>query len=88
MFTKPAATVRLNSTHELRLTHESFCSTRPSASCTHCNAVPEQVVDRKAMIAIVRQELGCPTLGGPDPHTLARPEALNVEVIDRLNPFG
>jgi len=47
-----------------------------------------QVVDGKAMIAIVRQELGCPTLDGPDPHTLARPEALNVEVVDRLNPFG
>ena len=30
----------------------------------------------------------CPTLDGPDPHTLARLEALNVEVIDRLNPFG
>ena len=57
-------------------------------TCTHCNAVPEQVVDGKAMIAIVRHELGCPTLDGPDPHTLARPEALNVEVIDRLNPFG
>ena len=57
-------------------------------TCTHCNAVPEQVVDGKAMIAIVRHELGCPTLDGPDPHTLARPETLNVEVIDRLNPFG
>ena len=57
-------------------------------TCTHCNAVPEQVVDGKAMIAIVRHELGCPTLDGPDPHTLARPEALNVEVVDRLNPFG
>jgi hypothetical protein len=31
-------------------------------TCTHCNAVPEQVVDGKATIAIVRHELACPTL--------------------------
>jgi hypothetical protein len=31
-------------------------------TCTHCNAVPEQVVDGKAAIAIVRHKLGCPTL--------------------------
>jgi hypothetical protein len=31
-------------------------------TCTHCNAVPEQVVDGKATIAIVRHEIGCPTL--------------------------
>jgi hypothetical protein len=31
-------------------------------TCTHCNAVPEQVVDGKAAIAIVRHESGCPTL--------------------------
>ena len=31
-------------------------------TCTHCNAVPEQVVDGKAMIAVVRHKLGCPTL--------------------------
>jgi Phage integrase family len=29
-------------------------------TCTHCNAVPEQIV--KAQLAIVRHELGCPTL--------------------------
>jgi hypothetical protein len=29
---------------------------------THCNAVPEQVVDARATIAIVRHEVGCPTL--------------------------
>jgi hypothetical protein len=29
---------------------------------THCNVVPEQVVDRKAMVAIMRHKLGCPTL--------------------------
>jgi hypothetical protein len=27
-----------------------------------CNAVPEQVVDGQATIAIVRHNLGCPTL--------------------------
>jgi hypothetical protein len=31
-------------------------------TCTHCNAVPEQVVDGKATIAIVRHKRGCPTL--------------------------
>jgi predicted alpha/beta hydrolase family esterase len=31
-------------------------------TCAHCNAVPEQVVDGKAAIAIVRHKLGCPTL--------------------------
>jgi hypothetical protein len=31
-------------------------------TCTHCNAVPEQVVDRKATIAIVRHKFGYPTL--------------------------
>ncbi len=31
-------------------------------TCTHCNAMPEQVVDGGATIAIVRHELGCPTL--------------------------
>ena len=31
-------------------------------TCTHCNAVPEQVVDGRATIAIVRHKLGCPTL--------------------------
>jgi hypothetical protein len=31
-------------------------------TCTHCNAVPERVVDGNAAIAIVRDKLGCPTL--------------------------
>jgi hypothetical protein len=31
-------------------------------TCTHCNAVPEQVVEGKAAVAIVRHKLGCPTL--------------------------
>jgi hypothetical protein len=31
-------------------------------TCTHCNAVPERVVDGKAAIAIVRHKIGCPTL--------------------------
>jgi hypothetical protein len=31
-------------------------------TCAHCNAVPEQVVDGKATIAIVRHKLGCATL--------------------------
>jgi hypothetical protein len=31
-------------------------------TCAHCNAVPEPIVDGKAAIAIVRHELGCPTL--------------------------
>jgi hypothetical protein len=31
-------------------------------TCTQCNAVPEQVVDGKATIAVVRHELGWPTL--------------------------
>jgi hypothetical protein len=31
-------------------------------TCTHCNVVPERVVDGKAEIAIVRHQLGCPTL--------------------------
>jgi hypothetical protein len=31
-------------------------------TCTHCNAVPEQVVDGNAKVSIVRHELGCPTL--------------------------
>jgi hypothetical protein len=31
-------------------------------TCAHCNAVPEQVVDGKAAIAIVSHQLGCPTL--------------------------
>jgi hypothetical protein len=31
-------------------------------TCSHCNAVPEQVVHGKAEIAIVRNQLGCPTL--------------------------
>jgi hypothetical protein len=31
-------------------------------TCTHCDAEPEQVVDGKATIAIVRHKLGCPTL--------------------------
>jgi hypothetical protein len=31
-------------------------------TCTHCNAVPERVVDGKATIAVVRHKLGCPTL--------------------------
>jgi hypothetical protein len=31
-------------------------------TCTACNTVPEQVVDGKATIAIVRHELGCATL--------------------------
>jgi hypothetical protein len=31
-------------------------------TCTHCNAVPEQVAAGRAVIAIVRHELGCPTL--------------------------
>ena len=31
-------------------------------TCTHCNAVPEQVRDGKATIAVVRHKLGCPTL--------------------------
>jgi hypothetical protein len=41
------------------------CTLTPLAAvftCTHCNAVPEQVVDGKATIAIVRHQLGCPTL--------------------------
>jgi hypothetical protein len=29
---------------------------------THCNAVPEQIGDGKAQLAIVRHQLGCPTL--------------------------
>ena len=49
-------------------------------TCTHCNAVPEQVVDGKATIAIVRHKLGCPTLDGPDPHTLARPSMTNASI--------
>jgi hypothetical protein len=31
-------------------------------TCTHCNAVPQRIVDGKATIAIVRHQLGCPTL--------------------------
>jgi hypothetical protein len=31
-------------------------------TCTRCDAAPELVVDGKAQIAIVRHELGCPTL--------------------------
>lgn len=31
-------------------------------TCTRCNAVPDQVVDGKAQLAIVRHKLGCPTL--------------------------
>jgi hypothetical protein len=31
-------------------------------TCTHCNAVPQQITDGKATIAIVRHALGCPTL--------------------------
>ena len=31
-------------------------------TCAHCNAVPEQVVDGNARIAIVHHQLGCPTL--------------------------
>jgi len=49
-------------------------------TCTHCNAVPEQVVDGKATIAIVRHKRGCPTLDGPDPHTLARPSMTNASI--------
>jgi hypothetical protein len=30
-------------------------------TCTHCNAVPEQIVDGNAAIAIVRHKLSCPT---------------------------
>jgi hypothetical protein len=31
-------------------------------TCTHCNAAPEHVVAGKSQLAIVRHELGCPTL--------------------------
>jgi hypothetical protein len=31
-------------------------------TCAHCSAEPERVVDGKAVIAIVRHALGCPTL--------------------------
>jgi hypothetical protein len=31
-------------------------------TCSHCDAVPERVVEGKAQLAIVRHELGCPTL--------------------------
>jgi hypothetical protein len=31
-------------------------------TCAHCNAVPEQIIDGNAQLAIVRHELGCPTL--------------------------
>ena len=31
-------------------------------TCTHCNAVPEQIVEGKAQLAIVRHRLECPTL--------------------------
>jgi hypothetical protein len=31
-------------------------------TCSHCNAVPERVVEGKATIAVVRHKLGCPTL--------------------------
>jgi hypothetical protein len=31
-------------------------------TCTHCDAVPEQVVEGKGAIAIVRHKLGCPNL--------------------------
>jgi hypothetical protein len=31
-------------------------------TCTHCNAVPKQVIDGKAQLAIGRHKLGCPTL--------------------------
>jgi hypothetical protein len=31
-------------------------------TCTHCNAVPQRIVDGKATIAVVRHQLGCPTL--------------------------
>jgi hypothetical protein len=31
-------------------------------TCTHCNAVPEPVVDGKARLAIVRHDLVCPAL--------------------------
>jgi hypothetical protein len=31
-------------------------------TCTHCNAVPEQVVEAGAAIAVVRRALDCPTL--------------------------
>jgi hypothetical protein len=57
-------------------------------TCAHCSAVPEQVVDGKAMIAIVRHQLGCPTLMAQTRTRLARPGALNAEAIDRLDPFG
>jgi hypothetical protein len=36
-----------------------FCT---AFTCSHCNVVPEQVVDGKAAIAVVRHKLGCPTL--------------------------
>jgi hypothetical protein len=44
-------------------------------TCTHCGAVPEQVIDGKATIAIVRHKTRLPDADGPDPHTLARPSA-------------
>ncbi|PXX11894.1 hypothetical protein [Mycolicibacterium moriokaense] len=48
-------------------------------TCSHCNAVPEQVVDGKATIEIVRHQLGCPDAVGPDPHTLARLEPISAD---------
>lgn len=42
-------------------------------TCTHCNAVPEQVVDGKATIAGRASHTWLPDVVGPDPHTLARP---------------
>ncbi|MCW2628528.1 hypothetical protein [Mycobacterium sp.] len=57
-------------------------------TCTHCSTVPEQVVDGKATIAIVRHQLGCPTLLARTRTRWPRAGALNAEEFDRLDPFG
>ena len=55
-------------------------------TCTHCNAVPKQVVDGNATIAIVRHKLGCPTLMAQTRSRWRGHAApLNAEPVDRLN---
>jgi hypothetical protein len=57
-------------------------------TCTHCAAVPEQVVDGKATVAIVRHKLGCLTLLAQSRTRWPAQGALDGEAIDRLDPFG
>ena len=58
-------------------------------TCTHCDAVPEQVVDGNAQLAIVRHKLSCPTLlAQTRTRWPAQVALLNAEAIDRLDPFG